>query len=83
MAAIHINYGEIVEIGNPEDLKLKYTTNHIKVILKDENKEIILKNDGEGASKIKAWMENAQLMAIHSMEPSLEKIFLNLTGREL
>jgi|GEM_PF-6424621 len=54
MAAIHINSGEIVEIGNPEDLKLKYTTNHIKVILKDENKEIILKNDGEGASKIKA-----------------------------
>lgn len=76
-----LNAGEIVEIGNPEALKLKYTTNEIKVILKD--KEIMLKNDEEGASKIKAWMENAQLMAIHSMEPSLEKIFLNLTGREL
>jgi ABC-2 type transport system ATP-binding protein len=78
-----LNDGEIVEIGNPKDLKLKYTTEYIKVILKDENKEIMLKNDAESASKIKAWMENGQLMAIHSMEPSLEKIFLNLTGREL
>ncbi|MBU3172375.1 ABC transporter ATP-binding protein [Clostridium estertheticum] len=78
-----LNDGEIVEIGTPKDLKLKYTTENIKVILKDENKEIMLKNDSESALRIKSWMENGQLMGIHSMEPSLEKIFLNLTGREL
>ncbi|MBU3176196.1 ABC transporter ATP-binding protein [Clostridium estertheticum] len=78
-----LNDGEIVEIGTPKDLKLKYTTNNIKVILKIEKKEIMLKNDSESALRIKSWMENGQLMAIHSMEPSLEKIFLNLTGREL
>ncbi|MBU3184219.1 ABC transporter ATP-binding protein [Clostridium estertheticum] len=78
-----LNDGEIVELGTPKDLKLKYTTENIKVILKDENKEIMLKNDSESAFRIKSWMENGQLMAIHSMEPSLEKIFLNLTGREL
>lgn len=78
-----LNAGEIVDIGNPAALKLKYTNDHIKVILKDKNKEIMLKNDSEGASKIKAWMEEGRLLAIHSMEPSLEKIFLNLTGREL
>lgn len=78
-----LNGGEIVEIGNPKYLKLKYTTDDIKVILKNEKKEIMLKNDAESAHKIKDLMENGQLMAIHSMEPSLEKIFLNLTGREL
>lgn len=78
-----LNDGEIVEIGNPKDLKLKYTTEDIKVILKDRSKVIMLKNDAESALKIKDWMENGQLIAIHSMEPSLEKIFLNLTGREL
>lgn len=78
-----LNAGEIVDIGNPAALKLKYINDDIKVILKDKNKEVMLKNDSEGASKIKAWMEEGQLLAIHSMEPSLEKIFLSLTGREL
>lgn len=78
-----LNAGEIVDMGNPKALKLKYTNDDIKIILKDKNKEIMLKNNPEGASKIKAWMEEGQLLAIHSMEPSLEKIFLNLTGREL
>ncbi len=78
-----LNGGEIVEIENPKILKLKYITDDIKVTLKEGNKEIMLKNDIENASKIKVWMENGQLLAIHSMEPSLEKIFLNLTGREL
>lgn len=78
-----LNDGEIVEIGNPKSLKLKYTNDDIKVILRDESKKIMVKNDTEGACKIKAWMDSRQLLAIHSMEPSLEKIFLNLTGREL
>ena len=78
-----LNAGEIVDIGIPNDLKLKYTNDNIRVVLRDENKEIMLKNNAEGASRIKAWMESGQLLAIHSMEPSLEKIFLNLTGREL
>lgn len=77
-----LNAGEIVEIGNPEALKLKYITEDIKVILKNGDR-VMLKNDLESAAKIKAWMENKQLVSIHSMEPSLEKIFLSLTGREL
>lgn len=78
-----LNSGEIVEMGNPESLKLKHTTDDIKVILKEKNKEIMMKNNKEGAIKIKNWIEEGQLLAIHSMEPSLEKIFLQLTGREL
>lgn len=78
-----INSGEIVEIGVPETIKLKYTNDAIKVILKDDMKEIMIKNNQEGASKIKEWMEEGRLLAIHSMEPNLEKVFLNLTGREL
>lgn len=78
-----LNNGEIVEIGNPEDLKLKYTTDDIKIILKEDNKKVIIKNCAESALKIKNWMENGQLISIQSMEPTLEQIFLGLTGREL
>ncbi|WP_125154788.1 ABC transporter ATP-binding protein [Clostridium rectalis] len=78
-----LNEGEIVDIGNPQALKLKYINDDIKVILKDDKREIIVKNNQEGALKIRNWMEKGQLIAIHSMEPSLERIFLTLTGREL
>lgn len=78
-----LNNGEIVELGSPERLKLKYTTDEIKVILKGDNKKIMLKNDGDSGLKIKTWMENGQLASIQSMEPTLEQIFLSLTGREL
>ena len=77
-----LNAGEIVEMGNPEDLKLKYITNDIKVVLRDGGKKL-LTNGPDSALKIKDWMEKGQLLSIHSMEPSLETIFLNLTGREL
>lgn len=64
-------------------MKLKYVNDDIKVILKGSDKEILLKNNIEGAQKIKDWMEQGRLLTIHSMEPSLEKIFLKITGREL
>ncbi|MDF2543808.1 MAG: bacitracin transport ATP-binding protein BcrA [Herbinix sp.] len=78
-----LNDGEIVEMGNPRDLKLKYTTDEINVVLRDSKESIVLKNSTETGSKIKTWMEQGKLLSIHSMEPNLENIFLNLTGREL
>lgn len=77
-----LNAGEIVEMGNPSDLKLKYITDELAVVLRDGTNKTI-KNRPDSAVQIKDWMEKGQLLSIHSMEPSLEKIFLNLTGREL
>ena len=78
-----INQGEIVEIGRPEELKLKYANDEIKIKLKDEDKLITVKNNKEGADNIQSWMKNGRVLSIHSSEPSLEEIFLHLTGREL
>ena len=78
-----LNEGEIVEIGNPEELKLKYAGDDIQVKLKSENNSVIVKNNKEGAEKIESWMKQGQVLSIHSMEPNLEEIFLHLTGREL
>ncbi|TCT16088.1 ABC-2 type transport system ATP-binding protein [Natranaerovirga pectinivora] len=78
-----LNEGEIVEIGKPSDIKLKYRTEEIKVILKNNPQNVIIKNDEEGGAQINAWMKKGQLLSIHSMEPNLEQIFLRLTGREL
>jgi ABC-2 type transport system ATP-binding protein len=78
-----LNEGEIVDLGEPQSLKLKYTNNNIKVILKKDNQAVTIKNDREGAARVNGWMSEGQLLSIHSMEPNLEQIFLRLTGREL
>lgn len=78
-----INDGEIVEMDNPQNLKLKYAKDDIKVILKQDRKEIIVKNSKDTADRVKLWMEQGELLSIHSMEPNLEEIFLKLTGRNL
>ncbi|EEG78848.1 ABC transporter ATP-binding protein [Dethiobacter alkaliphilus] len=77
-----LNDGEIVDIGSPQPLKLKYTNNKIKVILKD-NPAITVNNEKADAAKIHSWMNDEQILAIHSLEPNLEQVFLKLTGREL
>lgn len=78
-----LNDGEIVDMGKPEVLKFKHANDNIKIILKRDNQVVMIKNNKEGAVQIKTWMEEGQILSIHSMEPNLEKIFLNLTGREL
>ncbi|WP_438433473.1 ABC transporter ATP-binding protein [Gorillibacterium sp. sgz500922] len=78
-----LNAGEVVELGVPGELKLKYSDRSVKVLLKDTPEPVFIRNDAEGGSKLQAWMASGQVKAVHSMEPSLETIFLNLTGREL
>lgn len=81
-----LNEGEIVEIGEPLGIKIKYMNNDIKVYLKDDDKEdkfVIVNNDQLGAACISKWMIEGSMVAIHSLEPSLEDVFLRLTGRVL
>lgn len=78
-----LNQGEIVEMGNPEELKLKYITDDIKVVLRGSKEKLLIKNNSESGIQIKRWMENSELLSIKSVEPNLENIFLNLTGRGL
>jgi len=78
-----LNEGQIVEMGNPESLKLKYANDNIKVALGADRKMETVRKDSDGGIKIKRWLDEGQLVSIHSMEPNLEEIFLKLTGRTL
>lgn len=78
-----LNSGEVVEIGSPDELKLKHTNNKIEVLLKNRSEKIFVENDDKGAEKIKEWMKNGELLSIHSCEPTLADIFMLLTGRGL
>lgn len=78
-----LNNGEIVELGSPSQLKLKYITDEIQIILKGNPEKLLLKNTPDTGRKIMEWMNDNKLLSIHSTEPTLEQIFLMLTGREL
>lgn len=77
-----LNEGNIVEYGNPQELCRKY--NHqkkIKIHLKN-GKDIEISQNKESAEQIKNYIENEELETIHSTEPNLETIFMELTGKE-
>ncbi|MGG3520644.1 ABC transporter ATP-binding protein [Bacillus pseudomycoides] len=74
--------GEIVALDTPENLRLQYAKDKIEVVLKDKKKETV-KKDELGAKRISEWMKNGELLSIHSYEPTLGDIFIEVTGRGL
>lgn len=78
-----LNDGHIVEHGKPEDLCRKYYRNKkLKVRLIDgSEKEFI--QDGKSADAISELIKEGRVETIHSEEPTLETIFLELTGKKL
>lgn len=76
-----LNAGKIVEYGKPSDICRRY--NHQKKInihLKN-GQDIVLQHNSESGAQIKTYLENDEIDSIHSSEPNLETIFMELTGR--
>lgn len=77
-----LNEGVIVEQGNPEEVCRKY--NHqkkIKIHL-TSGEDMELDHNREAASEIECLLSDGILETIHSSEPTLETVFLELTGRK-
>ncbi|CAM4065172.1 bacitracin ABC transporter ATP-binding protein [Bacillus manliponensis] len=74
--------GEIVALDTPENFRLKYAKDKIEVVLTEKRKETVQK-DELGAKRISEWMKNGELLSIHSYEPTLGDIFIEVTGRGL
>lgn len=78
-----LNEGKIVELDTPENLKLKYAKRVITVKLKGRSEKISVGINAESAEKIRSWIATEALESIHSYEPTIEEIFLKVTGRDL
>ena len=77
-----LNEGKIVESGAPEEICRKY--NHQKKIMLhlSSGKDEELKHGGDSADEICRLMKEGKIETIHSSEPDLETVFLELTGRK-
>lgn len=72
-----LNKGKLIEQGNPADIIQKYNTNkRIKVIYKNREEKIF---DFSELTKLNV----NDIISIHSCEPTLEEIFIELTGEKL
>lgn len=78
-----LNEGNIVECDNPNVICRKYNSQN-KVILLLKNKEQVeLINEPASAEKIAGYFAKDEVESIHSSEPNLEAVFIQLTGRRL
>jgi len=78
-----LSNGSIIEYGRPGDICKKYNhLNKLQVTLKG-GEMVILENSSASAPRIKAYLEQNRIEAIHSTEPTLETVFVELTGKGL
>lgn len=78
-----LNEGSIVEYGNPVEICRKYNHQKKFVLHLKNGNDIELEYGKESADEIKMYIEKDELETIHTTEPNLEKIFMELTGKGL
>ena len=72
-----LNKGNLIEYGSPQDIIQKYHVDKkVRVGYKDGREQIVLFEE-------LPHLDTTDLMAVHSCEPTLEEIFIRLTGEKL
>ncbi|WP_314068072.1 ABC transporter ATP-binding protein [uncultured Vagococcus sp.] len=78
-----LNEGQIVEFGTPKEICLRHNDDKRYRIILDTQEERQLSHSDESLAVInQLWQEN-RIEALHSCEPTLENVFIKVTGREL
>lgn len=81
VALLHL--GKIVEFGSPRDICMRHNKYKVFNVLTKDNKELTFKSNKTDAKKLAKLVENEEILSIHSSEPTLETVFIELTGKEL
>lgn len=78
-----LHEGSIVEYGEPKEICRRYNhQNRLRLLLNDGT-TVQLPNTEEAAEQIREYLLERRIETIHSTEPDLESVFMELTGRSL
>lgn len=78
-----LHEGKIVEYGEPKEICRKYNhQNRLQISLYD-GRYLELGNDSSAAETVKDYLEHGLIETIHSTEPNLATVFIELTGKTL
>ena len=76
-----LDEGRIVAEGAPQSLKLRYARNRVVVVTRTCG-VVETAKDASAADGLRDLFAAGEVLSIHSDEPNLEEVFLELTGRE-
>ena len=76
-----LDAGRIVAEGEPESLKLRFARNRVVVTTRTRG-VVETAKDASAADALRELFAAGEVLSIHSDEPNLEEVFLELTGRE-
>lgn len=82
-SVVLLNEGRIVESGVPDELCRKYNTKQSVTVLLRDGKQVEVSSRSESAEQIAQLFLKNEVETIHSSEPNLEGVFMELTGRGL
>ena len=76
-----LDTGRIAAEGEPESLKLRFARNRVVVATRTRG-VIEATKDAAAADELRELFAAGEVLSVHSDEPNLEEVFLELTGRE-
>lgn len=81
VALLHLS--KIVEFGTPKDICMRHNKYNVFNVITKDNKELTFKSNKTDSKKLAKLIEDENVLSIHSSEPTLETVFIELTGKEL
>lgn len=75
-----LSEGKIVALDSPRELKLRYGQRTAKVLLNDRRQFDLSLDSQDDAQRLAEWMNDGQILTIHSQEGTLEDVFIALAG---
>ncbi len=80
---VMINDGKIVEHGSPREICRRYNHQRMLKIHLSDGSDLQLAHNENAAGKVAELIKNGRAETIHTTEPDLETVFMELTGKEL
>jgi ABC-2 type transport system ATP-binding protein len=78
-----LNEGRIVALDTPRQLKVTYGQRSVQATLTDGQSRVLNLDHPQEGRLLGEWAADGKIMTVHSMEATLEEIFIRLTGKGL
>lgn len=78
-----LDKGRILETGSPQEICLRYNHDKQYRLCIAGEQEVVLERNAENLAEIMSLLRAGRIETIHSCEPTLEDVFVQLTGRAL
>ena len=78
-----LNEGKIVEYGSPEEICRRYDHQRMLKIHLSDGRDMQLPHHRDSATALAELIAGGKAETIHTTEPNLETVFMELTGKEL